>query len=156
MLELAASLVSTPNVIPFTGAEPGGWGWSDLSGAVPDADDTPGALLALRYVIVEESKDRSRVMRAKPEWHQADAAAWRIEWLLNLQNRDGGWPTFCRGWGTLPFDRSGSDLDGARDSGGIIRLAQGDVSPVVAASNWQISDSSVDLPILADQPARRW
>src|SRR5262249_51104082 len=26
------------------------------------------------------------------------------------QNRDGGWPTFCRGWGTLPFDRSGTDL----------------------------------------------
>ncbi|MFM9117502.1 MAG: prenyltransferase/squalene oxidase repeat-containing protein, partial [Planctomycetota bacterium] len=31
-------------------------------------------------------------------------------WLLSLQNRDGGWPTFCRGWGKLPFDRSGSDL----------------------------------------------
>ena len=31
-------------------------------------------------------------------------------WLLDLQNRDGGWPTFCRGWGTLPFDRSSSDL----------------------------------------------
>ncbi len=32
---------------PFTGAEPGGWGWSDLSGAVPDSDDTPAAILAL-------------------------------------------------------------------------------------------------------------
>jgi squalene-hopene/tetraprenyl-beta-curcumene cyclase len=31
-------------------------------------------------------------------------------WLLKLQNRDGGWPTFCKGWGALPFDRSGSDL----------------------------------------------
>ena len=31
-------------------------------------------------------------------------------WLLGLQNRDGGWPTFCRGWGKLPFDRSGSDI----------------------------------------------
>jgi squalene-hopene/tetraprenyl-beta-curcumene cyclase len=31
-------------------------------------------------------------------------------WLLDLQNRDGGWPTFCRGWGTLPFDRSSNDL----------------------------------------------
>jgi squalene-hopene/tetraprenyl-beta-curcumene cyclase len=29
---------------------------------------------------------------------------------LCLQNADGGWPTFCRGWGTLPFDRSGTDL----------------------------------------------
>jgi squalene-hopene/tetraprenyl-beta-curcumene cyclase len=27
-----------------------------------------------------------------------------------LQNADGGWPTFCRGWGALPFDRSGTDL----------------------------------------------
>jgi squalene-hopene/tetraprenyl-beta-curcumene cyclase len=33
-----------------------------------------------------------------------------VQWLLDLQNRDGGWPTFCRGWGKLPFDRSGADL----------------------------------------------
>src|SRR5262249_34402926 len=33
-----------------------------------------------------------------------------LSWLLGLQNADGGWPTFCRGWGTLPFDRSGTDL----------------------------------------------
>ena len=31
-------------------------------------------------------------------------------WLLDLQNSDGGIPTFCRGWGTLPFDRSSPDL----------------------------------------------
>src|SRR5262249_45409853 len=30
---------------PYTGADPGGWGWTDLSGSVPDADDTAGALL---------------------------------------------------------------------------------------------------------------
>ena len=30
--------------------------------------------------------------------------------VVGLQNRDGGLPTFCRGWGTLPFDRSGCDL----------------------------------------------
>ena len=30
--------------------------------------------------------------------------------MLKLQNRDGGWPTFCRGWGKLPFDRSGTDI----------------------------------------------
>jgi squalene-hopene/tetraprenyl-beta-curcumene cyclase len=29
---------------------------------------------------------------------------------LNLQNADGGIPTFCRGWTNLPFDRSGADL----------------------------------------------
>jgi len=33
-----------------------------------------------------------------------------LNWLVRLQNRDGGWPTFCRGWGKLPFDRSGTDL----------------------------------------------
>jgi squalene-hopene/tetraprenyl-beta-curcumene cyclase len=33
-----------------------------------------------------------------------------IKWLGKLQNHDGGWPTFCRGWGHLPFDRSGADL----------------------------------------------
>ncbi|MEO2196318.1 MAG: prenyltransferase/squalene oxidase repeat-containing protein, partial [bacterium] len=31
-------------------------------------------------------------------------------WLIDLQNRDGGIPTFCRGWGTLPFDQSSPDL----------------------------------------------
>jgi squalene-hopene/tetraprenyl-beta-curcumene cyclase len=33
-----------------------------------------------------------------------------VQWLLDLQNRDGGIPTFCRGWGALPFDRSSPDL----------------------------------------------
>ena len=95
---------------PFTGADPGGWGWSDLSGAVPDADDTPGALLALRawYIVaptVEEETSAEDVRR------RIERAALRgCRWLLDLQNRNGGWPTFCRGWGKLPFDRSGSDL----------------------------------------------
>ena len=87
---------------PFTGAEPGGWGWSDLSGAVPDSDDTPAAILALsqmrRWV---EAADQQRI-----ELAVADG----VRWLLKLQNRDGGWPTFCRGWGKLPFDRSSTDL----------------------------------------------
>jgi squalene-hopene/tetraprenyl-beta-curcumene cyclase len=38
------------------------------------------------------------------------AAAAGIVWLLDLQNRDGGIPTFCRGWGALAFDRSSPDL----------------------------------------------
>src|SRR5439155_12704169 len=33
-----------------------------------------------------------------------------LGWLYSMQNRDGGWPTFCKGWGKLPFDRSGTDL----------------------------------------------
>ena len=34
-------------VHPFTNADPGGLAWTDLPGGVPDADDTPGAMLAL-------------------------------------------------------------------------------------------------------------
>lgn len=90
---------------PFTGAKPGGWGWSNLSGAVPDADDTPAALLALA-----RWSDAHRGESPILDTHIASAAAQGLRWLLGLQNRDGGWPTFCRGWGALPFDRSGCDL----------------------------------------------
>jgi squalene-hopene/tetraprenyl-beta-curcumene cyclase len=80
---------------PYTSSPPGGWAWTDLSGGVPDADDTAGALVALAYL----------------GGTNARAAARRgVEWLLGLQNSDGGWPTFCRGWGRLPFDRSAPDL----------------------------------------------
>ncbi len=81
---------------PYTGTAAGGWGWTDLPGSVPDADDTAAALLAVR-----PSADRPQVRFA---------AQRAIRWLLTLQNRDGGWPTFCRGWGWLPFDQSAPDL----------------------------------------------
>lgn len=92
------------SVHPFTGAEPGGWGWSDLSGSVPDADDTPAALLALHAWRQSPSYPESSTPRLM------NAVGNGLRWLMHLQNRDGGWPTFCRGWGKLPFDRSGSDL----------------------------------------------
>jgi squalene-hopene/tetraprenyl-beta-curcumene cyclase len=82
---------------PYTGAPPGAWAWTDLPGGVPDADDTAGALLAL-YNLGDVD---DRVTRA---------AIAGVRWLLDLQNRDGGIPTFCRGWTNLPFDRSGADL----------------------------------------------
>jgi len=82
---------------PYTHAAAGGWAWTDLPGGVPDVDDTAGALLALRAL----GPDEPRVCRAA-----ADGA----RWLLRVQNRDGGFPTFCRGWGFLPFDRSSPDL----------------------------------------------
>lgn len=81
----------------YTNAAPGGWAWTNLSGGVPDADDTPGAILALLKLRPGSNRVRSAVRDA-------------IGWLLDLQNRDGGWPTFCRGWGALPFDRSSPDL----------------------------------------------
>lgn len=103
---------------PFTGAEPGGWGWTDLSGAVPDADDTPAALLALNVWFQRELRSGSGQNLNPQESSLGKARQARVlesvglglRWLVRLQNRDGGWPTFCRGWGTLPFDRSGSDL----------------------------------------------
>jgi len=78
----------------YTGSAPGGWAWTDLSGGVPDADDTAAALLALRALGGDAT----------------EAARQGVRWLLGLQNSDGGWPTFCRGWGRLPFDRSAPDL----------------------------------------------
>lgn len=86
-------------VHPFTNSPPGGWAWTDLSGGVPDADDTPAALLAL--AVLDPAGERNDVRAA---------AAAGVRWLLDLQNRDGGIPTFCRGWGALPFDRSSPDL----------------------------------------------
>ncbi len=87
-------------VHPFTHAAPGGWAWTDLPGGVPDADDTSGALIALWY-LNSNVEQRSACIPA------IEAG---IRWLLDLQNRDGGMPTFCRGWGALPFDRSTPEI----------------------------------------------
>ncbi|NIP84906.1 MAG: squalene--hopene cyclase [Planctomycetales bacterium] len=92
-------------VHPSTGAAPGGWAWTDRSGGVPDVDDTAGALLALSAIAGEEPFSTGGI--PAPMVAAAEAG---VGWLLGLQNRDGGWPTFCCGWGKLPFDRSGSDL----------------------------------------------
>ncbi len=99
---LAEWLLGQQNLVthPYTQAAPGGWAWTDLSGGVPDADDTPGAILALLKL--------SHLNDLTHRCHQAVARG--VDWLLDLQNRDGGWPTFCRGWGTLPFDRSSADI----------------------------------------------
>ena len=82
-------------VHPYTASAPGGWSWTPLDGGVPDADDTAGALLALHTLGSDASADPIRR---------------GLRWLAGLQNDDGGWPTFCRGWRKLPFDRSGPDL----------------------------------------------
>lgn len=85
---------------PFTNAAPGGWAWTNLPGGVPDADDTAGTLAAL-WELCEDSNERRAI--------ETEARA-GVKWLVDLQNRDGGMPTFCRGWGTLPFDRSSPEL----------------------------------------------
>ena len=60
---------------PYTGADAGGWAWTDLSGGVPDVDDTSSALLALR---------RMGQVTASSEPIRSG-----LRWLLSLQNRDG-------------------------------------------------------------------
>src|SRR5262249_24271964 len=92
---------------PYTGAGPGGWAWTDLPGGVPDADDTPGAIIALMALDANESFDPRGALDLPP---QVDARLRALRWLGGLRNSDGGIPTFWRGWGNLPFDRSGTDL----------------------------------------------
>lgn len=84
-------------VHPLTNGAPGGWAWTDLPGGMPDADDTPSVLIALRRLGAVDAT----ITRAASEG---------IDWLMALQNRDGGIPTFSRGWGKLPFDRSCPDI----------------------------------------------
>jgi squalene-hopene/tetraprenyl-beta-curcumene cyclase len=88
----------TRGVHPYTGSAPGGWAWTDRPGGVPDADDTSGALVALSLLAEGEDEEVRR------------AALAGVRWLLDVQNADGGVPTFCRGWGKLPFDRSCPDI----------------------------------------------
>ena len=82
----------------YTGAAPGAWSWTHLPGAVPDADDTAGALLALSFLYHPDTKRKRQSAQAG------------IQWLLDLQNSDGGIPTFCKGWTKLPFDQSSCDI----------------------------------------------
>lgn len=93
-------LLSTQNreVHPFNGTSPGGWGWTHYSGSVPDGDDTSGVILALIQLNAHQK-------------HQTELEM-GVKWLLQLQNSDGGFPTFSRGWGKLPFDQSCADITG--------------------------------------------
>jgi squalene-hopene/tetraprenyl-beta-curcumene cyclase len=84
-------------VHPFTLAAPGGWAWTERSGGVPDADDTAAALIALCRLDPDSPTTRPALIQG-------------IRWLFQLQNTDGGIPTFCTGWQNLPFDRSAADL----------------------------------------------
>jgi sporulenol synthase len=62
-------------------AVPGGWGFSDSNTLNPDVDDTTAALRAI--------KNRTAT-------HLSYQQAWNrgLNWLLSMQNDDGGWPAF--------------------------------------------------------------
>jgi squalene-hopene/tetraprenyl-beta-curcumene cyclase len=65
-------------------AEPGGWAFEFRNDFYPDVDDTAFVLMALQRV-------------KYPEPARMEAAVRRgIQWLLSMQNRDGGWGAFDR------------------------------------------------------------
>ncbi len=124
----------------YTDTAPGGWGWSHRAGSVPDADDTAGALLALGVLPGGEATQKAVPAAAK--------------WLLNLQNGDGGWPTFCRGWGKLEFDRSGCDL-----TGHVLRALhrwRGDLPAAVAKRIGYAVDRGVAFLARSQRPDGSW
>ena len=106
------------DIHPFTNAAPGGWAWTDLPGGVPDADDTSSALIALKSLLSDEpQRSQSSAEGSEKQTLRISASSAvetnvipAVRWLLDLQNRDGGIPTFCRGWGALPFDRSTPEI----------------------------------------------
>jgi squalene-hopene/tetraprenyl-beta-curcumene cyclase len=65
-------------------AEPGGWVFEFRNDFYPDVDDTAFVLMALQRV-------------KYPDTVRMEAAVRRgIQWLLSMQNRDGGWAAFDR------------------------------------------------------------
>jgi squalene-hopene/tetraprenyl-beta-curcumene cyclase len=65
-------------------AEPGGWVFEFRNDFYPDVDDTAFVLMALQRVKYPEPKRMEAAVRRG------------VQWLLSMQNRDGGWGAFDR------------------------------------------------------------
>ena len=65
-------------------AEPGGWVFEFRNDFYPDVDDTAFVLMALQRVNYPEPKRMEAAVRRG------------VQWLLSMQNRDGGWGAFDR------------------------------------------------------------
>jgi squalene-hopene/tetraprenyl-beta-curcumene cyclase len=65
-------------------AEPGGWAFEFRNDFYPDVDDTAFVLMALQRVKYPDPKRMEGAIRQV------------IQWLLSMQNRDGGWGAFDR------------------------------------------------------------
>jgi sporulenol synthase len=78
--------------------EPGGWGFSDVNTKYPDLDCTAMSL---------------RTLSQAANNHPPSERAWNrgLDWLLSMQNEDGGWPAFEKNTDKkimtfIPFERS--------------------------------------------------
>ncbi len=65
-------------------AEPGGWAFEFRNDFYPDVDDTAFVLMALQRVKYPDAKRMEGAIRRG------------LQWLLSMQNRDGGWGAFDR------------------------------------------------------------
>jgi squalene-hopene/tetraprenyl-beta-curcumene cyclase len=65
-------------------AEPGGWAFEFRNDYYPDVDDTAFVLMALQRVKFPDPKRMEGAVRRG------------LQWLLSMQNRDGGWGAFDR------------------------------------------------------------
>ena len=94
------------------GVLPGGWGFSDINTINPDVDDTTAALRSIRSFARENFVYRQ-------SWDRG------MNWVISMQNSDGGWPAFEKGvdnsflsWlpveggGSMLLDPSTADLTG--------------------------------------------
>jgi sporulenol synthase len=68
-------VIHNPNITP------GGWGFSNLNTINPDIDDTTAALRAIRTSAIEDDNYRKA-------WDRG------VNWILSMQNSDGGWAAF--------------------------------------------------------------
>jgi sporulenol synthase len=62
-------------------AAPGGWGFSDINSINPDVDDTTAALRALKCYAQKDQEHQLAYQKG-------------LNWVLSMQNSDGGWPAF--------------------------------------------------------------
>lgn len=60
---------------------PGGWGFSESNTINPDVDDTTAALRAIRILSTSQPSYLE-------SWNRG------LNWVLSMQNKDGGWPAF--------------------------------------------------------------
>ncbi|HEX3599583.1 MAG TPA: prenyltransferase/squalene oxidase repeat-containing protein, partial [Lacipirellulaceae bacterium] len=88
-----------------TDAPAGGWGAGDAPGTEPNTVVTAGALQALA--------DAFRLNAAMPSAQIERAAGAGIGWLVEMQNDDGGWGTYCRDDNAEP---GGSNVDATAQS----------------------------------------